>query len=204
VAYDVKRKPRTWVSEQARRRSAQVWVFVAGLLAIALFAIGLVVSNRATVTTSAIVVAAAFGLRWVANRRVDDVIHWLKGSNAETAVGEELDRLVTEGFTVRHDLDHLVGGNIDHVVSGSTGVYMVETKARGYLDRHLGKAKWHAKVVSDRLGGVWVTPVICIHRPGAGPFLTKGVQVVPIHCINDWIRRQRNATIDPDVFRDRL
>jgi len=179
-------------------------VLVAGLLAIGLFAVGLVISNRATVATSVVVILAAVGLRWVANRRADDAIHWLKGANAEKAVGEELDRLLAEGFLVRHDLDHLVRGNIDHVVSGPTGVFMVETKARSYLDRHLGKAKWHAKVISDRLGGVWVTPVICVPRPGAQPFATRGVQVVPMHCINEWIRRQRNATIDPDVFRDRL
>jgi len=51
------------------------------------------------------------------------------GYEAELAVGQELNQLLSQGFHVFHD----VAGrefNIDHVVIGSTGVFAVETKGR--------------------------------------------------------------------------
>jgi hypothetical protein len=95
-----------------------------------------------------------------------------------------------------HDLEQGYEGNVDHLVSGPTGVYMIETKSRAYLADHLRKAKRQAAKLHGHLG-VWVTPVMCIHdRPGVQPFRHSGVWIVPCHTLIQWIKAQRNATLD--------
>ncbi len=53
----------------------------------------------------------------------------LLGRDGERIIGEHLDELRKQGYEVLHDI---VGGNfnIDHVLIGATGVYVVETKTR--------------------------------------------------------------------------
>jgi hypothetical protein len=172
----------------------RIWLLVAGLCAIALFAVGLLASNRATVATSVIVIAAALGLRWHANREVDVAVRWLGGARAEEAVGEVLDKLRPE-FVVMHDLDQVGPGNVDHVVSGPTGVYMVETKRHGYKDDDLRKARGRAAAIGNQLG-VWVTPVICLATRECDPFKHDRVWVVPPTRINDWMKAQRNKPVE--------
>jgi hypothetical protein len=194
MAYDVDRKPGTWVSGQAGRRSAQVWVLVAGLFAIGLFAVGLLVSNRATVATSLVLIPAALGLRWYANREVDVAARWLGGARAEEAVGQELNKLRPE-FVVMHDLDRVGPGNVDHVVSGPTGVYMIETKRYRFEDDDLRKARGRAAAIGDQLG-VWVTPVICLATRERNPFKHDRVWIVPRTRLNDWIKAQQNKPVN--------
>jgi len=93
-----------------------------------------------------------------------------------------------------HDVEQRGEGNIDHIVSGPTGVYLVETKARGYRPEQLRKAKRQAARLHDRLG-VWVTPVICIDQRGGEPFRHERVWVVPRACLLDWMLEQRNAPV---------
>ena len=50
------------------------------------------------------------------------------GLMGERAVGEELNKLMEDGCRVYHDFKKDDGGNIDHVVVASSGVYCVETK----------------------------------------------------------------------------
>lgn len=52
------------------------------------------------------------------------------GLMGERAVGEELNQLMLDGFRVFHDFPADDKWNIDHVLVGSQGVYIVETKAR--------------------------------------------------------------------------
>lgn len=51
------------------------------------------------------------------------------GYEGEVVVGQELNRMMLQGYHVYHDFvaDHF---NIDHIVVGSAGVFAVETKAR--------------------------------------------------------------------------
>lgn len=51
------------------------------------------------------------------------------GFTGERVVGEELNQLLAIGFRVFHDIP-FEGFNVDHVVVGPPGVYVVETKAR--------------------------------------------------------------------------
>ena len=193
MTYDVDRRPGTWVSEQAARKSARVWFLAALLVALALVAVGLVVSSSATALSSVVVIA--LGLRWYANREMDTAINWLGGARAEEAVGDELNALRHEGFVVMHDIDPGYGGNIDHLVSGPTGVFMVETKLNGFPPAALLRAKRHAAKIHDGVG-VWVTPVICIHRREGKPFEMQGVWIVPRRCVLDWLRAQQNKPVD--------
>jgi hypothetical protein len=68
------------------------------------------------------------------------------GYEAELAVGQELNQLMTKGFRVYHDFP-ADGFNIDHVVIGPTGVFAVETKGRSKPDTGDGRAD--ARVVYD-------------------------------------------------------
>ena len=52
------------------------------------------------------------------------------GLMGERAVGEELNQLMLDGFRVFHDFPADEKWNIDHVLVGSQGVYIVESKAR--------------------------------------------------------------------------
>jgi drug/metabolite transporter superfamily protein YnfA len=195
MAYDVDRRPGAWVAKQAARRSARVWFLAGVLAALALIAIGLLVSNRATIARSAVFIVLALALKRYADGQVDPAIRWLGGARAETSVGEELNDLQGEGFVVMHDIEQRCEGNVDHLVSGPTGVFMVETKERRYEDHHLAKAKRQAARIHDELG-VWVTPVICIHRRRGHPFKTQSVWIVPQPCLLGWIREQCNTPID--------
>ncbi len=51
------------------------------------------------------------------------------GYEGGLAVGQELDQLMREGFSIYHDFP-ADGFNIDHIVVGPKGVFAVETKAR--------------------------------------------------------------------------
>jgi hypothetical protein len=72
------------------------------------------------------------------------------GASGERAVGEELNRLMTEGCHVFHDFPLDQKGNIDHVVVAPTGVYAVETKTRR-KGEPAGRQKAH-EVIYDGKG----------------------------------------------------
>ena len=76
----------------------------------------------------------------------------LKGRNGEAVVGEALEGLRWERYIVLHDVPFAGEGNIDHLVSGPNGVYLVETKFGSYLPVHLKKAKRQAAKLGDELG----------------------------------------------------
>jgi hypothetical protein len=72
------------------------------------------------------------------------------GHEAETAVGQELNQLLSYGFRVFHDIDGDAAFNVDHVLVGPTGVFAVETKGRAKPLRD-GKAEYRVEQHEDRL-----------------------------------------------------
>jgi len=60
------------------------------------------------------------------------------GYDAELAVGEELNRLMLQGFRVFHDIPGDKKFNVDHVVVGPTGVFAIETKGRAKVNDERG------------------------------------------------------------------
>jgi Nuclease-related domain len=113
------------------------------------------------------------------------------GFEGERLVGEELSRLQSLGFEVYHDVP-FDGFNVDHVLVGARGVFIVETKTRRKPLNEAGKkeykvqfdgnflhwpwgpdnygieqAKTNAKTMAGWLGSatgeaVWVTPILTL------------------------------------------
>jgi hypothetical protein len=156
------------------------------------------------------VLARAFGLSLAVSAPIVvllAVIYWaaesdsvlmergLKGRNGEAVVGEALEGLRWERYIVLHDIPFVGEGNIDHLVSGPNGVYLVEAKFGSYLPVHLKKAKRQAAKLSDELG-VLVTPVLCVGASDGGPYRHGGVQVVAFDGLLPWIREQSNPPVE--------
>jgi hypothetical protein len=119
----------------------------------------------------------------------------LKGRNGEVVVGEALEGLRWEQYIVLHDIPFAGEGNIDHLVSGPNGVYLVETKFGSYLPVHLKKARGQAEKLSDELG-VPVTPVLCVAPNKADRYRHSGVWVVEFDALLPWIREQSNPPVE--------
>jgi hypothetical protein len=206
VAYDTAKPPGEWVATQARFQARVVRLLMgAALILIAdvlWFAIGL---RNAGLTVLALLLLLA--VQRLGARQIKVAANWLRGARSEQAVGETLAALTGEGYAVLHDIPQEFAGNIDHLVSGPSGVYMIETKNRGYQNGDLRKAKRQAAMLRDELG-VWVTPVICLDkRRDRDPFRCEGVWIVCRTRLLVWIQVQRNRALAPgrlEAFADRL
>ena len=206
MAYDTAKPPGEWVVAQARLQQRFVWVLMgAALILIAdvlWFAIGL---RNTGLTVLALLLLLA--VQRLGARQIKVAANWLRGARSEEAVGETLAALTGEGYAVLHDIPQEFAGNIDHLVSGPSGVYMIETKHRRYQKGDLRKAKRQAAMLRDELG-VWVTPVICIdQRRDRDPFRSEGVWIVCRTRLLAWIPVQRNRVLELDrltAFAGRL
>jgi len=206
VGYDVHRRPGGWVAEQAARRERLIWLGFGIFFVIAGLIFALAIGQRLSIAASAIFLGSVLGLKPYAERYIDATFRWRGGAHAEEAVGETLDHLRRQGWVLMHDVEQAGEGNIDHIASGPTGVFLIETKQRRYEDKHLVKAKRQAAKLHEELG-VWVTPVICLQERTGESFRTKGVWVVPLPRLLDWLRAQRNRTVEFQrlaAFADRL
>jgi hypothetical protein len=143
-----------------------------------------------------------------------DPERWLRGAAGEEATARELERLPVRRWVVRHDL-RIPGSraNLDHLVIGPSGVWVVDTKTTraevrvrwGTVrvgDRRLDAAptRWEAQVVADRLG-VPVRPVIALHGRGLRRRggRCRGVHVVPAAGLPRRLRRGRRRLSRADV-----
>jgi hypothetical protein len=142
---------------------------------------------------------------WVVRPRPDPE-RWLRGAAGEVATAALLDELPLRRWAIRHDL-RVPGtrANIDHLVIGPSGVWVVDTKTTRALvrarwrtvsfgDRWLdaGPAKWEAEVVTERLG-VAARPLIVVHGDGLRRRggRSSGVRVVPAAGLLPRLRRGR-------------
>jgi hypothetical protein len=178
-----------------RRQAAARWLAAALVAALAVAALS---AGRLLVTLLLAGTAAV-----VLPRR--DPGRWRRGADGERATAVLLQRLPQRRWVVRHDL--AVPGsrsNIDHLVIGPTGVWVVDSKAyRGKVESSwrrvtaagrpvdTGPAAWEAEVVGRRLG-VDARPVVVIHGDGGLPRRGRrcaGVRVVPDRSLVRRIRR---------------
>ena len=143
------------------------------------------------------VVAFALLAGLLGDRRSRRAVPWSLGAQSEIAVGDVLDDLRREGFVVMHDLEQSGEGNVDHLVAGPTGVFMIETKRSGYTERDLRKARRQAARLHPELG-TWITPVICLDRRDQTPFRHDRVWIIGRSYLREWIRAQRNRRADPE------
>jgi Nuclease-related domain len=135
-----------------------------------------------------------------------DPERWLRGAAGEGATAELLARLPGRSWAVLHDL--AIPGhraNIDHLVIGPTGVWVIDTKTTrakartGWRSLWLGERKldsgpvrWEAGTVSEMLG-VRVRPLIALHGGGLRPRGGRAgrVRVVPAGSLLGRLRRGR-------------
>lgn len=162
--------------------------------------------------------AVAAGLAFAGGAAVawprPDAERWLRGAEGERATAALLDRLPERKWAVLHDLS--VPGsraNVDHLVIGRTGAWVIDTKTTRapirsrwrsvwFGDRRLdpGPVLWEAEVVSDRLG-VDVRPLIAVHGEPAQwrGGRAGGVRVVPARIVVRRVRRGRRKLTRTEI-----
>ena len=140
---------------------------------------------------------------------------WRTGALGEERTGELLQPLEAQGFRVMHDrLMPRSRANIDHIVVGPPGVFIVETKNYGGKLRVrrgeiwvagrrkteiVAQAKREAAAVAAVVSPVSVTPLLCIHRADLGWFKQQadGVRIVaPKEMVK--VLRKAPALLTPD------
>jgi hypothetical protein len=135
-----------------------------------------------TIVIAAVIVTAAAMFAQRAS-----TVAWRTGAIGEQRTGELLGPLEAEGFRVIHD--RLIPGsraNIDHIVVGPPGVFVVETKnyerrlSRARKEKFAAQAKREAAAVATVVSPVPVTPLVCVHRADLGWFKLEvdGVRIV--------------------------
>jgi hypothetical protein len=87
---------------------------------------------------------------WRLSRLVRERANHQLGFDGERFVGEELNRLAALGFEVYHDLP-FEGFNMDHVLVGRQGVFLVETKTRRKPVKDSGAKEYHVEFDGRRL-----------------------------------------------------
>jgi hypothetical protein len=96
--------------------------------------------------------AAFFGVRLF--KLLGTRANYRLGYEGERFVGEELSRLVALGFEIYHDVP-FDGFNIDHVLVGSRGVLIVETKTRRKPVNDAGKKQFRVQFDGKSLQWPW-------------------------------------------------
>ncbi len=146
----------------------------------------------------------------------------VQGAVEEETVAALLAPLEADGFVVLHDLD-TGRGNVDHVVVGPTGIFVLETKAwtgRVYLkpgprlmcgareeDRTISQVLAEVFEVRRRLRHVgmdgWVEAFVALTatRLPKGEIDLRGVRVVEAGAIPDAIRASRPRFTETQVAR---
>jgi hypothetical protein len=197
MAQDVTRRPGEWVLAQAQRRQRRVRALLGLTLALMVLITWLSLGARNIPLASALL-ALMYGVYRIGNRQMDAAANWIRGAHSEVAVGEAVGALAELGYTVMHDVEQDGEGNIDHFVSGPTGVYVIETKHMRYEVDHLRKVKRQAAKLGRQFG-IWVTPVICLDRRASrSPFRHAGVWILTRDRLCDWVQAQRNPVLSHD------
>jgi hypothetical protein len=160
--------------------------------------------------------AAAMGLAWLLRFRPSaDTPAWRHGAEGERRTARLLAPLERHGYQVFHDLAvPRSPANVDHVVVGPTGVYVIDSKRyRGRLryfgghlwhggrtlDRTLQTLVWEATQVAETLGfgpDLHVYPVLCVHlvrRPWRHELLVDGIPVLDAAALRPALQVTRQA-----------
>ncbi|MBE1426516.1 hypothetical protein H4684_003182 [Desulfomicrobium macestii] len=150
------------------------------------------------------------------------ISHADTGAKAEQAVAEALQEL-PDDYYVFHDLE-FPGFNIDHVVLGPNGIFLVETKSqkgnitqendvllrngRKFFKNFLNQCWSQTYSLRDhlgaeRLGGQTIMPILCFSRGFVQiRGLVRGVEVLNIRFLRPYILSQRGSL--PTQARDQI
>ena len=195
MAYDPDRKPGVFAKGRESSDFRVAFVFLTLVVAGLMVCAGLLLTGTSGVVAALALIFVAFAGKHFFEARLDSGVRWGKGGNGEVAVGVDLEFLRAEGFIVMHDLEHVVPGNVDHLISGPTGAFMIETKFKSYRDSDIPKAKRDAQAIAHQLGASWVQPVICFATRNYGPRMVKGVAIVGRQQLLPYVRAQKNRQV---------
>ncbi|SNQ50528.1 Nuclease-like protein [Frankia canadensis] len=194
-------------------------LILAGMLAAAAVAAVVVLAGLAGLSAGAMAqlsLAAVLGVAAVAAARFfrtpPEIEAWREDAEAERSTARALDRLVRAGYTVLHDRSLAdSAGNIDHLVIGPSGAWVIETDAHQGPVRQNAAGVWAGKVPLRAMLGLvawmgeeataqllgelpqgWeleVQPVVAFARAEvpAGLALVEGVLLLPATGVADYI-----------------
>ena len=124
------------------------------------------------------------------------------GARAGERVVEALEELRSRGFQVVQDIDEEDDGAIAHLVSGPTGVFLIEARYGRCTDEHLQDLRRRAADLFHELD-TWVTPVICLAgRSWRKPRRKEKVWIVRRGQIAKWIAGRRNPVLESEHLPD--
>jgi len=158
---------------------------------------------RATVLADFGIAGLCFMLLGEFKRSGDDAANWLVGGRAERRIGEKLDSFKDRGWLVLHGYKREWGGDVDHILCGPRGAFIVETKSYRFRRRDLRQAAYNAWWLREKLGVRWVTGVLCVDEQGP-PRREGRIWVVGHEQLIRWLETQNDAPIDPVYARNRL
>jgi hypothetical protein len=121
---------------------------------------------------------------------------------ASKRVIEALEELRSRGFQVVKNIGEEDADAIAHLVSGSTGVFLIEARHGRYRDEHLHDVRRRAAELFHELD-TWVTPVICLAgRSWRRPRRKEKVWIVRRGQIAKWIAGRRNPVLESEHLPD--
>jgi Nuclease-related domain len=155
----------------------------------------------------------------------NSITAWQTGAEGELRTGRLLEPLEAEGFRILHDRK-IPGSraNIDHIVIGPPGVFVVETKSlggslqirgndvfvagrrkTGMIDEVKREALAVESALADEIAahGWTVSPVICVHRADLPLFRSEvaGVRIVSGKDLVTHLRKADHVLSPADVER---
>jgi Nuclease-related domain len=192
-----------WAAENALARRRRVELVGWAVVVVAAVAVAFR-SGEGDVRVGAAGVAVAAALTGWVRRPRPDPERWLRGAAGEQATAELLDRLSARRWAVLHDR-RLPGtrANVDHLVIGPRGVWVLDSKAyraplragwrKVWAGDHLvdtGPVVWEAEIVADRLD-VDVRALVVVHGSGLPRRGRRvgGVRVIPADALLHRLRR---------------
>jgi mannose-6-phosphate isomerase-like protein (cupin superfamily) len=120
------------------------------------------------------------------------------GARAGERVVEALEELRSRGFQVVRDIGLEDDDAIEHLVSGPTGVFLIEATYGRYTDEHLQGLRRRAAELFQELD-TWVTPVICLAgRSWQKPRRKEKVWIVRRGQVAKWIAGRRNPVLESE------
>ena len=130
----------------------------------------------------------------------NSITAWQIGADGEVRTGRLLETLEADGFRILHDrkIPGARSANIDHIVIGPPGIYVVETKSyKGSL-----QIRGNEIFVAGRRKNGWIDEVsreaAAVRTALADELLAHGWTVTPIICVRivsgkDLVKRLRKA-----------
>jgi hypothetical protein len=198
-------------AEELRQRRPRILAFGAIVAVVGLVVVAVVspLYGLAILLFDAVLVMSAFVTP-------NSIMAWQTGAAGEVRTGRLLEPLTAEGFRILHDrkIPGARSANIDHIVIGPPGVFVVETKSyqgslqirgdeifvagrrkNGWIDEVNREAAAVQTALATELAalGLTVRPVICVHRADL-PWFKSEVRGVRVVGGKDLVSRLRKAS----------